>query len=214
MVFIIALMCVASIAAYSYFGANGGTNGGAIPVGFEIEESIDLSYDQWSVGINYAYTYVRPGEDNSIVIGDASNAQVAKATLHFNDIDIGIIKMQICAPRDIAQNYFAMEFRSGDTTLFKLERIVNDFTFVVLSNTPITLVDLGSTYQTFEIFFDLSDGINGKVSVDLDGVNKVDEFSFDPNNMEIDNIYMHTLVKIYRSKTAIKFESLYNLQPI
>ena len=110
--------------------------------------------------------------------------------------------------------YFAMEFRSGSTMLFKLERISDVFTLVVLSNSPITIVDLEAEWRTIEIFFDLSNGVNGKVSVDLDGVTIVDAFAFDPINMEIDNIYLHTSIPTYASRTDIKFESLHNLQPI
>ena len=75
---IIALMFVAGISLYIYFGSNGGGNGVVVPAGFEIEESIDLSYDQWSVGPNYNWARVLELADGSFYVSDAMNSQIAQ----------------------------------------------------------------------------------------------------------------------------------------
>jgi len=183
-----------------------------IPAGLEVEESIDLSYNQWTSGVQLPYTGVFDRGDGIIRVGDANVGAMAKASLKFNAIDIGKLKMQMSASRNISQNYFAMEFRDGGNILFKLERRVGMFTLVVLDNIPLIVVDLEAEWRTVEIFFDLSDSGNNIVSVDLDGVNIIGEFTFDPNSNKIDNIYMHTSTDIYRSQTDIKFEYLYNFK--
>ena len=180
-----------------------------VPVGLEIEEEINLLYSEWNIGTNYQWTRVIEGADDSIIVTDSNVGLMAKATRSFNNIDIGKLKMQISA-QSTSRNYFAMRFRSDSTTLFMLERKVTVLTFVVSGNSPIIIFSMDTTWRTIEVFFDLSDGSNGEVSIDLDGVTVVDAFVFNPNEMKINNIYMHTSTSIYKSRTDIKFEYLYN----
>lgn len=203
-ILVVAIILGGSLVAYFYSTDNDGT-----PVGLQIQESIDLSYSEWITGTNYQWTGVIEGVDGEIRVRDSNVGLMAKATRSFTAIDIGKIKMDIRA-LSTSRNYFAMEFRSGNTILFKLERKSVKLTFVILSNTPIILFDMDTTFRTVEIFFDLSDSSNGKVSVSVDGLIAIDEFAFDPNDMDITNIYIHTLTSIYKSQTGIKFDYLYN----
>lgn len=171
------------------------------------EESIDLSYGEWVIGRNLPYTGVFDNGDGVMRVSDSNCGHMAVATLNFNPIDIGYIKMNMSAPTS-SQNYFGMEFRSGAVWLFKLERIVDVLSFVVGTDI-ILVVDLEAEWRTIEIAFDLSEG---KISVDLDGTRIINEIEFDPNGELIDNIYIHTLTTIYLSQTYIKFDSLYNLK--
>jgi len=178
--------------------------------GLEVEESIDFSYSQWTLGTQYRFTRVGEAVDGSLVVVDCNRGYMASATLNFNKIDIGHIKMQMSAPTT-SQLYFAMEFRSDASTLFKIERLSDVMTFVVSGGQPMIIVDLEAEWRTFDIVFDLTKGDNCEVSVLLDGVITIDKFSFDPENLEVNNIYIHTSTSIYQSRTDIKFEYLYNL---
>lgn len=178
--------------------------------GLEIEESIGLSYSEWNIGTQYQYTKCSETESGGFIISDSNIGQMAEAHLNFNIIDIGKIKMDMRATSPTSQNYFAMEFRSGSSTLFKLERLTGFFTLVVLDNIPMIFVDLEGTWQTIEVIFDLTEGENSEVSVLVDGDLTINSFKFDPNGKEINNIWMHTQTMIYKSRTEIKFEYLYN----
>lgn len=179
------------------------------PAGREIEESIDLSYGEWDIpAYQLKYTGVFDNGDGVIRISDSNIGGIAKATLNFNPIDIGYIKMDMSAPSP-SQNYFGMEFRANALILFKLERITDTFSFEVGTD-RIFVVDLETEYQTIEILFDLSDPSKSLVSVDLDGTRIINEIEFESNGELVNNIYMHTLYTIFLSQTYIKFESLYN----
>jgi len=198
------ILLVITLVSYSLFISNTED----IYSGLEIEDSIDLSYNQWTLGIQYDYTKVYDRGDGWIQVQDANINRMASAILTFSPIDIGKLKMEMSCQTS-SRNYFAMEFRSGSTTLFKLERDVGIFNFMI-DDIGIYLVDLYAEWRTIEIFFDLTDGDDGVVSVKLDGVVAIDEYIFDSNDKTITNIYMHTSTQIYQSRTDIKFEYLYN----
>ena len=94
--------------------------------------------------------------------------------------------------------------------MFMLERNADIFSFVIKDSQGIIIIDLEAEWQTFEIVFDMSEGVSAEVSLYLNGVLKVDKYEFNPVYAEINNIYMHTSRDIYKSRTDIKFEYLYD----
>ncbi len=181
------------------------------PINMEIEESVDVSFNQWDTVTKLYYTAIVVVDDYITVV-DTSTWNRAEMSLSFNSIDIGYVKLKLRMPNEIYQEDFTIEFLSNGYALFKLERICDSLALII-GTLQMKVLDWDTNWHTIEIFFDLSISGEGKISIKADGNEVVDDLMFIPANEEIDTIHMYTDIA-NKNVIDVIFEKLNNLKKI